>query len=284
LAALQRVVTAVLCVQLAASPVAEAMRETVTEEAVIELSPGRETVTMRFVTDFSGYKTTWVMPVPARAEVTLGDGKLLDDLNKLSEPDYKDEYTVKIGGDEDVVYFRAKRQTDPYEVRHLDSDNAADWLTQHGYKVTDIPYLAEGWTLVAVTPVRDKAGSSLPLRISFATDTPVYPMRLKKVPSYVDELRLHVLADHRMDAHPLTLRFAGTVGPHNQFLTTFTMPRTGPTGDVRFAQAASDDGYRAALPRQNVIEIPVWLVVLAAVAVLTVLTARALIRRRRRIM
>jgi hypothetical protein len=263
---------------------AEAMRETVTEEAVVELSPGRETVTMRFTTDFTGYKTTWVMPVPARAEVTLGDGKLLDDLNKLSEPDYKDEYTVKIGGDEDVVYFRAKRQTDPYEVRHLDSANAADWFAQHGYKASDVPYLAEGWTLVAVTPVRDKAGSRSPLRLSFATDTPIYPMRLKKVPSYVDELRLHVLADHRMDAGPLTPRFAGPVGQRNQFLTTYTMPLTEPTSDIRFTQAASDDGYRAEVPRQNVIEIPVWLVVLAAVVVvvLIALTARALIRRRRR--
>jgi hypothetical protein len=260
------------------------MRETITEEAVVELAPGRQTVTMRFVLGFGRARNTWVMPVPARAEITVGDGKFLDELNKVSGPDYHDEYSVEIGDDDDRVYFRGKRQTNPYEVVQLDQANAADWLARHNFR-QQIPYLAEGWTLVAVSPADAGTGAALPpLRISFATDKPVYPTRLEKVATGVTDLRLHVLADHRMAAPPLSLQFAGRVEARNQFLTTFTMPVSGATSDVTFTQAATDDHYRAVLPRQNVIEIPVWVVVLAALAVVALIafTTAALIRRRRK--
>jgi hypothetical protein len=277
-------VAAVLCLQLATPPSAQAVRETVTEEAIVELAPGRETVTMRFVTEFGGSRSTWVMPVPSRAEVTLGDGKLLDDLKEVSKPDYKDEYSVEIGDDDDVVYFRGGHQTNPYEVVQLDQSNAAEWLAQNHFR-REIPYLAEGWTLVAVRPVAGRPGGVLPpLRISFATEKPVYPTRLEKLAAEVSELRLHVLAGHRMTAEPLPVQFAGPIEGRNQFLTTFTTPMRRVTSDVTFTQATNDDRYRAVLPRQNVIEIPVWAVALTALAVVVAiaLITRVLLRRRRK--
>jgi Uncharacterized protein conserved in bacteria (DUF2330) len=284
MAALRTAVAILLCLRLAAPPVALAVRESVTEEAVIELAPGRETITMRFVAGLGRSRSTWVMPVPSRADVTLGDGKLLDELNELSKPDYKDEYNVVIGDDDDVVYFRGKRQDNPYEVVQLDQSNAAEWLARNHFR-QPIPYLAEGWTLVAVSPAGARPGTLLPpLRISFATDKPIYPTRLEKLAAEAAELRLHVLADHRMDALPLSPQFAGPVEARNRFLTTFTKPMSGVTSDVTFTRATTDDRYRAVLTRQNDIEIPVWAVTLATLAaiVLIALAARTLIRHRRK--
>lgn len=89
---------------------------------------------------------------------------------------------------------------------------------------------------------------------------------------------------HEGKPRRLPVRFAGHLPARNQFLTTFTMSYRGITSDVTFTQAADDAPYRAVQKRQNVIEIPVWAVVLAALAVVAVIALAivVVVRRRRK--
>jgi hypothetical protein len=247
------------------------------EETVIELSPGTQTVTMRFSSS-APTAGAWVIPVPARAEITLGDASIFEELDKVGEPEYEIYHEVGFGKD-DIMSFRT---VGPYEITQLDSPASfTNWSRQNNIRqpADAVDYFAEGWSMIAVRRTGDRTNGP-PLRLSFATTTPVYPMRLAK--SGVGAwLRLHVLAEHRMDISGTSheLLFAGRAEARNKFLTTYRAvpnPQTA-SSDIKFTRAARDDDFRAVVARRQYIELPWWLL---AVAVATVLGAVFLVVRR----
>ena len=82
----------------------------------------------------------------------------------------------------------------PFDVTRLaanDPTALATWLTDKGFPHPDgldanlAPYVADGWEIVAIQLAPAEAGDSLtgdlqPLRLSFASDKVVYPMRLSR--------------------------------------------------------------------------------------------------------
>ncbi len=173
----------------------------------------------------------------------------------------------------------------PFDVTRLAADDPtalATWLSDKGFPHPDgldrnlAPYVADGWEVVAIQLVPAEQGESLtgdlqPLRLSFATDSLVYPMRLSRsatMPQFVD---LYVLADHRMDptATPVagvqpSLAFAGRVekadvsaalAPYvgdGAFLTRWTDHIFDPAaidGDYVFAPASTDSAYQQVIYR-----------------------------------
>ena len=269
------------------------------EEAVVELADGRQTVTMQFTASTTAERAAWVMPVPTKADITLGDPKIFTELERLTRPEYRHS-TRKgdgVGGAAAPGAVNVLEQTKigPYEVAQLAGNDAtavAEWLRQNNFTLPQNladglkPYLDEGWSLAAMR-LSGADGKSLrgllpPIRLSFATNTYVYPMRLSGLAKTPQALRLYVLADHRIDATGLSLQlyFAGRDETRGKFVTRYDATWPDPsriTSDIQLATARTDDPYRTVIgdsvSDQAMSFAPmVWSVIAMIVAGLAVLT------------
>jgi len=169
--------------------------------------------------------------------------------------------------------------------------------------------VADRWEIVAIQLAPADQGAPLtgglqPLRLSFRSDTVVYPMRLSRsatMPQYVD---LYVLADHRMDptAVPVagykpTLEFAGHIGPDvapplapyvgdGAFLTGWSDHIYDPAyidGDYVFERAASDTPYQQVIYRTRNHGDITGLILIAALGSAVVVIVVVLARRARKV-
>ena len=79
-----------------------------------------------------------------------------------------------------------------YDVARLASGEAGAldaWLRRNGYALPDgaepilADYVDRGWRFVAIRLAQGEEGRLKPLDVSFATDAPVYPMRLEQLAS-----------------------------------------------------------------------------------------------------
>ncbi len=249
------------------------------ETAIVELAPGRETVTMQFAAETTATKAAWVMPVPGPADLSLGNAEAFTYLADLTKPTYQDVHGPSGGGDGGAKAAAAPgaavevtQQVDigPYSTAQLtgtDSTAVSQWLSTNGFTLPPnlatglAPYLSEGWSLTAVRLTAAQTtlrGNLPPLKIAFATDTPVYPMRLSGQATSPQALRLYVLADHRMDATSpvpgwnMDLYFAGRDTTRNTFVTRYDGTYPDPariTQDIKFTKSPTDDAHRTVLTR-----------------------------------
>ncbi|MEU4805459.1 DUF2330 domain-containing protein [Actinosynnema sp. NPDC023587] len=292
------------------------------ETALVELDGRTESITVAVRTRSAAEQAAFLMPVPARARFEVADAELFAELDRVSRPEVAVREVVLDGdgvggappGRGATVVDRV--EIGPYDVAQLsgtDVSAVTEWLGDNDFTLPEAlggalgPYLAEGWLVVAVrlSPASGSLSDGLPpMRLTFETDTPVYPMRLSKTAEHVQPLRLYVLADHRVDVgNPAPgedapeLTFAGEVTSDAQypklsalvstprFLTRhdgeFRPERI--TEDIRITRAATDEPYRAVVVVTEYVRSPwrspvVWV---AAGGVLLVGTALAVWWRRR---
>ncbi|MFF3836656.1 DUF2330 domain-containing protein [Streptomyces sp. NPDC001930] len=221
------------------------------EESAVRWDGRTETVVMRFNVHGDAQHAAWIMPVPSRAGVTLGDPELFDALDRLTEPEQRDRFHFwPRGGDWpfDLDYgdgagapppgaggvgVVGRERLGPFDVARLtatDPDALGDWLRTNGFELPERltgalqPYVERRWEYVAVrlAPQQKDAvlqGELTPLRITFASPELVYPMRLSRLAKTSQSLGLYILAEHRMeprspiggDAPEVT--FAGRIEP-----------------------------------------------------------------------
>ena len=242
----------------------------------------------------------WLMPVPAQASVSVSDIALLDELAERTRADVqrvtnwwpnfdfidmlgigKDDDTA--GAEQPTVSVLDQRELGPYTVAQIsakDTTALTAWLTSNGYTLPAnlagamTPYADANWVFVAVKltapdPAQPYTGRLQPLRLTFPTSEPVYPMRLSQVATGPQSVTLYVIAADRMDVEfsPVqgaapNLIYAGVVDPSNisaisrvgqwvtqrSFLVRYDQTITDPsqiTSDYTFTRAASDDEFRA---------------------------------------
>lgn len=203
------------------------------EESAVHWDGRTETVVMRFNVHGNARKAAWIMPVPSRAEVTLGEPALFDTLESLTAPEERDRYYFwpREGdwpfddpwGDGSAgaapsapgtgVGVVGRARLGPFDVARLtatDPDALGEWLHTNGFELPERlpgalqPYVERKWEYVAVRLAPDEKGAALhgklsPLRISFASAELVYPMRLSRLATTPQTLGLYILADHRME-------------------------------------------------------------------------------------
>jgi hypothetical protein len=109
-----------------------------------------------------------------------------------------------VGPAEERVKVYAQKLVGPYETAVLSATGEhalLDWLSAHGFRVGTgsapvlAQYVKENWYFVAAK-VRTSANSrqSLPpLRLDFAAEKPVYPLRISSMNRGVSEIRLYLL-------------------------------------------------------------------------------------------
>lgn len=246
--------------------------EQVEETALVELSGGREAITLNLAADTEATSAAFIMPVPTRADFELADGALFTELHEISKPRVVYREVERDGDDGaaggapptggDDVTVTDHVNVGPYEVAQLsgkDSRAVASWLGEQNFTLPGnlteqlTPYLQEGWHVVAVHLEPEKAetldGGLPPMRMAFTAEEPVYPMRLSAAADHSQPLRLYVLADNRMEVSnpapgddPPELTFAGTLTPsdvsaHPELAELVDRPRFLTRYDARFDPA-----------------------------------------------
>ncbi|MFI9758084.1 DUF2330 domain-containing protein [Streptomyces sp. NPDC051963] len=204
------------------------------EVSVVRWDGRQEQIVMRLTVAGDAERAAWIMPVPARATVRLGDPALFDELDRITAPVHRDRYHFwPEDGDWPLVSGNAaggppppgagpgppgvgvvgRQRLGPFDVARLtasDPDALGNWLSANGFALPARlegelrPYVDRRWEYVAVRLAPETAGIPLggildPLHLTFAADEPVYPMRLSRLAATSQSLGLYVLAAHRME-------------------------------------------------------------------------------------
>ncbi|MFG3035773.1 DUF2330 domain-containing protein [Streptomyces sp. NPDC048330] len=306
------------------------------EESAVRWDGRTETVVMRFDVHGNARRAAWIMPVPHRADVTLGDPALFDALDRLTTPEQRDRFHFwpregdwpfdhdhgdgagaappGAGG----VGVVGRERLGPFDVARLtatDPDALGDWLRANGFELPERltgalrPYVERAWEYVAVRLAPQESGATLrgeltPLRITFASDELVYPMRLSRLARTPQTLGLYVLADHRMEPRsPIggdrpEVTFAGRIdrpegavadlaGARPVHLTVLEQrfPHPDRIDDDHHLRAVADVPYREIAYTERLLTVggvPVWLLTVAGGTLLATAAALLAVRATRR--
>ncbi|WP_257582835.1 DUF2330 domain-containing protein [Streptomyces sp. TLI_146] len=309
-----------------------------------------EEIVMSLTVDGNAPKAAWIMPVPHRATVTLGDRALFSDLERATAPVHRDrDYFWPRDGDwpftrdhhtagdsagaapgaaAPPVGVVDRQRLGPFDVARLtatDPEALRSWLETNGFRLppalsTELrPYVDQKWEYVAVRLAPASGDGPLtgtldPLKLTFASERPVYPMRLSRLARTAQSLKLYVVSAHRMEPDstiggtpPKVLyagkvpleggelaRFAGVsyaAEGDTPYLTALSQSFWQPsaiTGDHELRRAADDTPVRRVIWTDHLMRVagvPAWLLTvttgLAAVATTALLLVRAGLRRRR---
>jgi hypothetical protein len=176
------------------------------QKAVIWHDGKRETLILS--TSFSGNAEdfAWIIPVPAKPEVTYSKDELFTALEDYTRPKVQDRYPAPLMGvnliQSGIDDYSAKvtvvetKKVDIYDVSVLEATDGTalrKWLEDNGYEYPATKdhllqyYVTRNWYFVAAkisATATDYAGSSLrqghatPLKISFETAQIVYPLKI----------------------------------------------------------------------------------------------------------
>ncbi|MFF5501988.1 DUF2330 domain-containing protein [Streptomyces roseolus] len=201
------------------------------EQSAVHWDGRTETIVMRFRVHGNARQAAWIMPVPRRADVTLGDPGLFDAIEELAAPEERersyfwpreDDWPFDSGRGDGASVGAApggsvgvvgRERLGPFDVARLtatDPDALGDWLHANGFRLPDRltpelrPYVDRQWEYVAVRLAPEQKdvplyGELTPLRITFASSELVYPMRLSRLAETRQTLGLSILAAHRME-------------------------------------------------------------------------------------
>jgi hypothetical protein len=163
----------------------------------------------------------WIVPIPSIPEIDTESQELagiFTELSRLTNDDLPSSFPWDRergsgydgggggGGGYGGVTVVQQELAGIYEVTVLVASSAADlvaWLTDNNYSVHEgsepvfQDYIDRGWCFVCMRleSSRDLFGSLHPLRVSFSSDLPVYPMRLTEFSSRFTELLMYVLTE-----------------------------------------------------------------------------------------
>ena len=275
-------------------PDAESRARVFGENALVRFDGGQEEIVLSMSVQGQSKKAAWIMPVPAAAKVELGDDGLFSRLQSMTRPKvvtrktywpFRDVGILSGGRGGDTagaapgagVDVRQQMVLGPFQIARLSGstgETVTDWLGNNGYVVPEdladnlTPYLTEKWEIVAVKLAPKREGDSMsgatpPLRLSFASQRIVYPMRLSKGASTAQTVTVYVAAPYRVDASTLPdadvkpeLLYAGRLAGESYFpqlaapttfLTAYSATYRDPsriTDDFAFTQAASDEEFQ----------------------------------------
>ncbi|MFD6973675.1 DUF2330 domain-containing protein [Streptomyces sp. NPDC059949] len=222
------------------------------ETSVVRWDGRTEQIVMRFTVGGDAQRAAWIMPVPGRATVELGDGNMFGELSEMTRPERRtrsyfwprngdwpfsskagDSAGAAPGRTPSAVGVVGREQLGDFDVARLtatDPQALKNWLESNGFTLPDRlaaevkPYVDQKWEYVAVRLAPRQEGKVLrgdldPLKIRFESERLVYPMRLSRMAKTPQSLGLYVLADHRMEpASPIggsapKVTFAGTIHP-----------------------------------------------------------------------
>jgi hypothetical protein len=274
-----------------------ALDATVTRERALVIDrPGREEIVLSLDLRADGPgQSAIVLPVPADPVVEpIESGDPLQYLDVATLPRATgggSDEGAAAGAGVDVI---GRDLIGGYDVSRLRADDpeALDaWLDENGYALPDgaepilRDYVDDGWRYVAIQLGPNANGALRPLRVSFDTDEPVYPMKLTQVGTGPIDVTLYTLANGRRSVDGLTESYAGPVSELSPppppeleelfaagtYVTKLTATGASPAAFTSDLEIRSGGGATG--------DDPAWAPVLAILAALTALGLLAVSRR-----
>ncbi|MFV5991019.1 DUF2330 domain-containing protein [Streptomyces sp. NPDC056231] len=321
------------------------------ETSVVGWDGRTEQIVMRLTVRGDAPEAAWIMPVPHRASVELGDQALFSELETLTAPvlatrhyfwprsgdwpfadsgDGVDAAAPPSAAGAPPVGVVGRERLGPFDVARLtatDPEALQTWLRRNGFELPDRlatalqPYVDRKWEYVAVRLAPREKGALLlgeldPLRLSFASERLVYPMRLSKLAATPQSLGLYVLAAHRMEpagaigGEAPRVTYAGKVDPAASTASSANFTATGAIrelaggkpvfvtaieqsfphperidGDHELRAGAADTPYRTMTYRNELLTVagvPAWLLALLGVVLVAAVAGLLGVRARRR--
>lgn len=256
-----------------------------------------ETIVMRLNMRSNADNAALVIPTPTPATVSAASSTVFDTLEKLTAPRVQTVRHWTFGGaprsDFDTAGPAAAaaqptvvRQVrlGPLEATTLAGGGLAgvrDWLRDNGYALRPEisaglePYLRDGWSVVAMRLVAPGPldGGLDPVRLTFASEQLVYPMRMSAHADSPQRVVIYTLGDHRMqrvdtDAadQSITVDYAGSIAGSTDDPTVADLSRFGAyltrsstqigepgaiTTDFEFADAPTDEPFQRVIYRHE---------------------------------
>jgi hypothetical protein len=180
-------------------------------------------------TDFA-----WILPLPAEPVVDSFNLALLDELQYYCRPIYRSGSGIGCAGD---AVSELGRNSDSLGVEEIEQgvigshdylvlkaalpETLADYLSDHGYSLPSNAasvfghYTAKNWQYFVVARLSDSAVGgyerSVGIRLTFASDSAIYPLYISRLSSEYSAVILYVVADHRQMFTGASLLFSGGV-------------------------------------------------------------------------
>ncbi len=264
------------------------------ETAVVQWDGHIETIVLQLGMVTDAKDAALILPVPARATASLASPGIVDALQEISKPkvvyDHRsapkgdgsgDGAPGAAGGATPPVTVLNRTALGPFDVALLAATDAtalSNWLSQNGFQLKPAfaaavtPYVRQRWEYVAIrlrpSGADNLQGRLTPLKVRFASDSLIYPMRLSTLATKAEQVTVYVLAAHRVERHDAatdigsTVAFAGWVSPTDtavrstplagflpgrQFLTKLTSTVAAHStfaDDFRFRYADADTAYQ----------------------------------------
>ncbi|MBX2878478.1 MAG: DUF2330 domain-containing protein [Granulosicoccus sp.] len=186
------------------------------EQIVFRQQGDQTTAMVRILYQGDAEDFSWVVPVPARPELSIGSDQTFIELDFATRPTFNLETTgqscdqdfATTAGTTDGAVFESVADSDedgimvedlsvgPFDVQIVSSDNPDElalWLEDNEYDLSDngrnliAPYVNDGMQFVALKlRSGESAGSIQPLIMTYTNDKPTIPIRLTAVAAEED--------------------------------------------------------------------------------------------------
>ncbi|MFO7674768.1 MAG: DUF2330 domain-containing protein [bacterium] len=204
------------------------------QTAVIRHFGGIEELTI--ATGFQAYSGfAWIVPAPAHPAVDSAPGVLFAALYSYCRPILRGGgFACGYAISDDLGASEPGRSVEQLEggiigewewalFRADEPDTLTAYLDSLGYYLPPgvsgafQHYIDKGWQYFVVCRVREDTrmpfGGHVGIRLTFASDSIVYPLRISRISSTAGPVTLYVLAEHRQMFDGARLKFSGRVGP-----------------------------------------------------------------------
>jgi hypothetical protein len=251
----------------------------VSESAVISYADGIETIDYSLGLQTEAAQSGLLVPTPTPATVSAGDPALLAAVQHQSAPrkENVDDWwgTADLPATEAAPRVLRSVTIGALEATTLAASDASGlgaWLAANGFALSaetsasTEQYVARGWSFVAIKLAADAelSGTIDPIRVSFATNSMVYPAGMARADTGARSVRLYVLGEHRssfvQSSTSVPLNAAQRTvwaGPTtvdalpDGYLTVadirFDQPSAQITSDIGVVQAPNDDAVTPAV-------------------------------------
>ncbi|MBL7647034.1 MAG: DUF2330 domain-containing protein [Candidatus Hydrogenedentes bacterium] len=203
-----------------------AMAEPV-QKAVLLFRDGVEDLILQVKYEGEGDEFAWLVPLPARPEVTVAEEGLFEEIEAYvaerskwkvyyDPPRYLSRGMLgggRIGAAEEAVTVHEFKRVGVYEIAVLEADSAEDllrWCKDHGYHVNTKArevlksYVDKGWIFTAMRIHPEASGRKAdrglsrgtiqPVHFTFPTHEAVYPLRISSINEGATNVELYLLA------------------------------------------------------------------------------------------
>ena len=189
--------------------------------AIIDYDDGRQDLILQVKYEGDADEFAWVIPVPSYPDVDVSDAERFRSLAELTAVWVEAggdlfSCTIGDGGEKQLVDVWEEDTVGIYHYAVLSAEDPSaliDWLNTNGYifpengqEIID-HYIAKEWYFVAIkiNPGEEAEGLAegtiQPLKLSFNTDTMLYPLKITSLSSRKCEVLLYIIADQRVVPH-----------------------------------------------------------------------------------